>query len=76
MSIEAIDHVQLAIPAEGEESARRFYSALLGLAEQPKPPELARRGGCWFENARVKVHCGVEIPFSPARKAAYRLPRR
>ncbi len=69
MSIEAIDHVQLAIPADGEDQARPFYSGLLGLAERPKPPELANRGGCWFESDQVKVHCGVDVPFSPARKA-------
>ena len=69
MSLETIDHAQVAIPRGGEEQARAFYDALLGLAEQPKPPELAKRGGCWFESARVKVHCGVETPFSPAKKA-------
>jgi catechol 2,3-dioxygenase-like lactoylglutathione lyase family enzyme len=68
MTLEAIDHVQLAIPAGGEEAARAFYVGVLGLIEQPKPPELAKRGGCWFEGA-VKVHCGVEEPFHPARKA-------
>ncbi len=69
MSLEAIDHVQLAMPPGGEEKARAFYGALLGLAEQPKPAELAKRGGCWFESDRVKVHCGVEEAFHPARKA-------
>ena len=69
MTLETIDHVQLAIPAGGEEAARPFYAGLLGLAERPKPPELAARGGCWFESDRVKVHCGVETPFAPARKA-------
>ena len=69
MTLETIDHVQVAIPAGGEGKARPFYAGLLGLPEQPKPPELARRGGCWFESARVKVHCGVENPFNPARKA-------
>jgi len=69
MTLEAIDHVQLAIPGGGEDAARGFYGRLLGLAEQPKPAELARRGGCWFESDRVKVHCGVEDPFRPARKA-------
>jgi catechol 2,3-dioxygenase-like lactoylglutathione lyase family enzyme len=68
MTLEAIDHVQLAIPAGGEEAARAFYAGVLGLVEQLKPPELAKRGGCWFEGA-VKVHCGVEDPFRPARKA-------
>jgi catechol 2,3-dioxygenase-like lactoylglutathione lyase family enzyme len=67
--LEAIDHVQLAMPAGEEAKARAFYGALLGLPEQPKPPELARRGGCWFESGHVKVHCGVETPFTPAKKA-------
>jgi len=69
MTLRAVDHVQLAIPPAGEDRARAFYGDLLGLSEQPKPAELARRGGCWFENERVKVHCGVEDPFRPARKA-------
>ena len=69
MTLEVIDHVQVAIPRGGEERARAFYQTLLGLPEQPKPPELAKRGGAWFESAAVKVHCGVEDPFAPARKA-------
>ena len=69
MSLEAIDHVQVAIPRGGEEAARAFYEGLLGLTEQPKPSALAKRGGAWFESSRVKVHCGVEDPFNPAGKA-------
>lgn len=69
MPIHAIDHVQLAMPAGAEHVARGFYGALLGLPEQPKPPHLAARGGCWFESATVKVHLGVEADFRPARKA-------
>lgn len=67
--LQAIDHVQVAIPPGGEDQARPFYKDLLGLAEQPKPPELAGRGGAWFEAGAVKVHCGVEDPFNPAVKA-------
>ena len=69
MTLQAIDHVQLAIPRGGEDAARTFYADLLGLAEQAKPASLAARGGCWFEGPRVKVHCGIEEPFHPARKA-------
>jgi catechol 2,3-dioxygenase-like lactoylglutathione lyase family enzyme len=69
MTLEAIDHVQVAIPAGGEAAARSFYGGVLGLAERPKPPELARRGGCWFENGRVTLHCGVDSGFTPATKA-------
>jgi catechol 2,3-dioxygenase-like lactoylglutathione lyase family enzyme len=69
MTLQAVDHVQLAIPRGGEDAARGFYKDILGLPEISKPVELAGRGGCWFENDVVKVHCGVEDPFHPARKA-------
>jgi catechol 2,3-dioxygenase-like lactoylglutathione lyase family enzyme len=65
----AIDHVQLAMPAGEEESARAFYAGLLGMKEIAKPTELAKRGGCWFESGNVQVHLGVEADFHPARKA-------
>ena len=69
MSIIGIDHVQLAMPAGGEDLARRFYRDVLGLTEQPKPHHLAKRGGCWFENDLVKIHLGVDKEFRPATKA-------
>jgi catechol 2,3-dioxygenase-like lactoylglutathione lyase family enzyme len=65
----AIDHVQLAMPPGGEDAARRFYRDVLGMAEIPKPPELAKRGGCWFESGGVQIHLGVEKDFRPAKKA-------
>jgi catechol 2,3-dioxygenase-like lactoylglutathione lyase family enzyme len=65
----AIDHVQLALPASEEEKARAFYGGLLGMKELAKPPELAKRGGCWFESGEVQIHLGVEDDFRPARKA-------
>ena len=65
----SIEHVQLAMPAGQEETARHFYCGLLGMTEIPKPEELARRGGCWFESGSVQVHLGVEADFRPAKKA-------
>jgi catechol 2,3-dioxygenase-like lactoylglutathione lyase family enzyme len=69
MRILAIDLVQLAMPAGREDEARAFYAGLLGLPEKPKPPELAKRGGAWFESAHVRIHLGVENDFRPAKKA-------
>lgn len=69
MPIIGIDHVQLAMPAGQEEQARGFYRDVLGLPETPKPPDMARRGGCWFESDRVKIHLGVDKSFHPATKA-------
>lgn len=64
-----VDHVQLAIPAGGEERARAYWGGLLGLAEPAKPPALASRGGCWFQGPGFQVHLGVEAGFRPAAKA-------
>lgn len=64
-----IEHVQLAMPPGREAEARAFYSGLLGIPETRKPPELAKRGGAWFENGTVKIHLGVDVEFHPARKA-------
>lgn len=64
-----VDHVQLAMPAGCEQDAIAFYEGLLGIPNVPKPPHLAVRGGCWFENGDLKVHLGVERDFRPATKA-------
>lgn len=69
IKIHAIDHVQLAMPRGGEERARAFYAGVLGLQEVPKPPELAKRGGAWFEQGSVKIHLGMEDDFRAAKKA-------
>src|SRR5262249_26438186 len=67
--VTTIDHVQLAMPAGGEDAARRFYRDLLGMVEVLKPPELAKRGGAWFKSHGVEIHLGVEKDFRPAQKA-------
>jgi catechol 2,3-dioxygenase-like lactoylglutathione lyase family enzyme len=69
MFVLALDHVQLAIPAGGEDAARAFYGGVLGLQEVPKPANLAARGGCWFSVGTLHLHLGVERDFRPARKA-------
>jgi catechol 2,3-dioxygenase-like lactoylglutathione lyase family enzyme len=69
MPIRAIDHIQIAMPPGGEDAARAFYDGILGVSEVPKPPELAARGGCWFEHGSLKIHLGVEDGFVPSRKA-------
>lgn len=65
----SIDHVQLAMPVGEEDRAREFYGELFGMSEIAKPPELAKRGGCWFASGTVQIHLGVEPDFRPARKA-------
>ena len=71
----ALHHVQVACPRGGEDGARRFYRDGLGLTEVDKPASLRGRGGAWFRaydalgTVAAEVHVGVEVPFTPARKA-------
>jgi catechol 2,3-dioxygenase-like lactoylglutathione lyase family enzyme len=65
----ALDHVQLAAPPGCEAAARKFYAALLGMAEMEKPAELRARGGCWFQCGAQQLHIGVQEDFRPAKKA-------
>jgi catechol 2,3-dioxygenase-like lactoylglutathione lyase family enzyme len=71
----ALHHVQVACPSGGEEDARRFYAAGLGLTEVDKPADLVGRGGAWFRaydgrgRVTAELHVGVEEPFTPAHKA-------
>lgn len=67
--ITGLDHVQVAIPRQGEDASRAFYGDLLGMVEVSKPPALAGRGGCWFTSGAAVLHLGVDEPFSPAAKA-------
>jgi len=67
--VHRLDHIQLAMPAGQEALAREFYGGVLGLTEVPKPANLARRGGVWFESGALRVHLGVEGDFRPAKKA-------
>lgn len=64
-----VDHVQISMPAGGEDAARAFYADLLQFEEMPKPPELAKRGGAWFGAGPVRIHLGVDPEFTPAKKA-------
>ena len=70
-----LHHVQVACPPGGEDDARRFYAAALGLTEVDKPAALRSRGGAWFRaydergTVGAEVHVGLEEPFMAARKA-------
>jgi len=69
LAVYGIDHVQLSMPAGGEPLVRRFYGEILGLTELPKPPNLAPRGGAWFQCGNLQLHLGVEADFRPAKRA-------
>lgn len=64
-----IDHIQLAAPADCEKEAREFFGDTLNLKEIPKPPNLAKKGGVWFQLGDKQLHIGVQKDFSAATKA-------
>ncbi len=68
MGVIGLDHVQIAIPAGGEDEARAFFVGLLGMREVPKPDTLSP-SGCWFEGGGANLHIGVDPSFRPATKA-------
>ena len=57
------------MPRGREDDARAFYRDILGLAELPKPANLAVRGGVWFAAGDRQIHLGVEDHFRPAKEA-------
>jgi catechol 2,3-dioxygenase-like lactoylglutathione lyase family enzyme len=71
MPILSLDHVQVAIPAGGEEAARSFYVGILGFTEQTKPAAMAGRNSIWFMAGPVNLHLGIEADsdFHAARRA-------
>ncbi len=54
----ALDHIQLAIPAGGEQRARAFWTGLPGLAEIDKPEALL-----WDDNIADRKRFFTEDPF-------------
>jgi catechol 2,3-dioxygenase-like lactoylglutathione lyase family enzyme len=71
MPILSLDHVQVAIPAGGEEAARSFYIGILGFTEQEKPAAMAGRQSIWLIAGPVNLHLGIEADsdFHAARRA-------
>ncbi|MBV8515715.1 MAG: VOC family protein [Acidobacteria bacterium] len=71
MPILSLDHVQVAIPAGGEDAARSFYIGILGFTEQTKPASIAGRNSIWLIAGPVNLHLGIEADsdFHAARRA-------
>jgi catechol 2,3-dioxygenase-like lactoylglutathione lyase family enzyme len=63
-----LDHIQLCIPKGKEEEARKFYSDILGLTEIPKPSELLKNGGLWFQIADIQLHIGTEDEINRSKR--------
>jgi catechol 2,3-dioxygenase-like lactoylglutathione lyase family enzyme len=64
-----LHHLQLAAPAGSEPALRRFYGAVLGMAEIPEAGGPGRPGRGVVPVGKAEVHLGVDVDFRPARKA-------
>lgn len=58
--IKAIHHVQIAVSGKLEEATIRFYKDVLQLKEIPKPENLKKNGGAWFELGLQQFHIAPE----------------
>jgi len=58
--IVGLDHAFITIPKGGEDDARRFYGALLGLDEIARPEGLQEGGGVWFQAGGQELHLGSD----------------
>ena len=55
-----LSHINVTMPKGSEETARSFYTGLLGLSEIPKPESLRGRGGVWFDAGGLDLHISIE----------------
>ena len=59
--IKRVDHLNVQVPAEVEDAAKRFYGDLLGLPRLKKPDSLGPAGAhyCLSEDPWYELHLGV-----------------
>jgi catechol 2,3-dioxygenase-like lactoylglutathione lyase family enzyme len=58
-----LHHVGIPIPFGSEERALEFYARIPGFRNIPKPPDLHRDGGLWFElEDGRQLHLQIDIP--------------
>jgi catechol 2,3-dioxygenase-like lactoylglutathione lyase family enzyme len=60
-----LDHIQVVVPPDLEEEAKRFYGTLLGLPALAKPPGPRQHEGAWYDAGAVQLHLAIEA-FDPA----------
>ena len=66
-----LQHVSVAIAADGAEEARAFYGSLLGLPEKPVPPKLDPDQLVWFDlGGDLELHL-MQTGDAPPRGAHY-----
>ena len=57
--IKQLHHVNVTVPSALEAATKRFYGAVLGLEELPKPAG-TRKSGAWYQIGPVQLHLSIE----------------
>ena len=57
--VTALHHVNVTVPAELEDAAKKFYGSVLGLKQIPKPAT-SRQNGAWYQIGDTQLHLSVE----------------
>lgn len=55
-----LNHIQICIPPNQEDKAKKFYIDILKLKEIEKPDILKKKGGFWLEAADIQLHISIE----------------
>ncbi len=59
MTVTALHHVNITVPAELEAATKEFYVAVLGLKQVPKPAT-SRPSGAWYQIGDTQLHLSVD----------------
>lgn len=54
-----LHHVQIFVPKELEEAAKRFYGEVMGLQETRKPAAFQGLGGAWYQIGANQLHLSI-----------------
>ena len=68
INFKRLDHIQICIPTGQENTARHFYTDIIGLKEIPKPKELIKNGGLWYQLADIQFHIGTENEINKSKR--------
>ena len=68
IQLKRLNHIQICIPTGKESEARQFYAGIIGLKEIPKPKDLIKNGGLWFQAADIQLHIGTENEINKSKR--------
>ena len=68
IQLKRLNHIQICIPTGKESEARQFYADIIGLTEIPKPYDLIKNGGLWFQAADIQLHIGTENEINKSKR--------